>query len=194
MFSSSTTKNLIFEANEGASFLQRLGRAGRKRPAKVWGFIPEYVYNYVSRRVKETVTKEEFARIIQEAYLEEPQRYLNSTYAKYEVSLYLQDLKNKLTKSKVAESTINIEKIFEIIEYVFDLKNGYALSPKPELSIIDEKKDAIVMFRNGEPQVLVHDISAEKEGFFPFYFSPVSRIVYRAAKILDIKTGAEVSR
>ena len=42
------------------------------------------------------------------------------------------------------------------------------------------------MFRNGEPQVLVYDLSAKAKDYFPLYISPVSRIIYRAEKIVEI--------
>lgn len=188
------TERLIFEAKETASFLQRLGRAARKRPAKVWAFIPEYVYNFLSKKIdlNKTYDKFSFAEIIQEAFIEKNQKYIGSEYAKLEVVKVINTLFS-IRKEKVISDISLREIIVRNIEQVFQTsqeKINEICDKYSRLRI--EKEERFVMFRSGEPQILVHDLSAQKNGFFPYYFSPISRIIERANKLINIKRGQKV--
>ncbi|MHA1221980.1 MAG: type I-D CRISPR-associated helicase Cas3' [Candidatus Heimdallarchaeaceae archaeon] len=187
------TKRLIFEADSAASFLQRLGRVARRRPSKAWCFVPLYVYNYLNNRItKSTINKRLFASLVKEAFIEQKDIYIHSIFSAYEAKKCLNDIKSDIEFSKVAKDIFDIKRFEDFFQYVFgDFKDAIckieSLYPK-----IQQKKDEITMFRGGEPQVLVYDKLAERQGFFPLYFSPVSRVIYRVEKLLMIKKEEEI--
>jgi len=187
------TKMLIFEAKESSNFLQRLGRASRKRASKVWGFIPKYVYNYLSERIDQNKVydKDEFSDIIRDAFIEKEQKYISSNFAKLEVIRTLNNLL-EIRKKKVISSTQLLEKIIKDIRIVFQIKETEFENVKKKYSKLKKSHiESFIPFRSGEPQILVYDKKAEQSGFFAYYFSPVSRIIERAKSVLNVYKDEE---
>ncbi|MHA1495630.1 MAG: type I-D CRISPR-associated helicase Cas3' [Candidatus Thorarchaeota archaeon] len=183
------TAHLIFEAWNASSAIQRLGRVGRHRPGHALMFTQDYVYNYFSQYVERINSRAHLVTELKKAIGENDSGiwYLNSKYSRFELRLTRNRIKKALESTDAAKSYHSVESLEEFFEkYLQELPHS-ALNTNIE-ALLKKAQKSFVSLRSSQPIALVHDHVAERRGFFPVYFSPVSRILRRARKY-KIQTG-----
>ncbi len=182
------TSYLLFQAWDAPSALQRYGRVGRHREGEAIFFAPAYVHAFFERYVTEIRSRDELAEVVSEAFVAADPGlwYLTSPIARIERDLLLDRLIRSIQTTPAAGSYADET----------TTRNYFAKLPTGDgrvewEDVIRRAADSLVTLRASEPQVLVVDHAAQRRGLCPVYFSPLSRVLRRAARCRILPTDPQ---
>ncbi|TXT53666.1 MAG: hypothetical protein BAJATHORv1_130006 [Candidatus Thorarchaeota archaeon] len=188
------TNILIFEGSNSPSTIQRFGRIGRHQPGEALFYSPEYVFNYFNEYVKEIKSRDEFVDLILDAYGEKDPGlwYLQSPFSIIEIQFTLEELAKYSELTESGGSFYSRSELFDFFEKIYP-PNIDSKGIEDWVETIKSVDSSLVTLRSSQPAALVRDFVAQKRGLFPFYSSPVSRILRRAMKF-NVYPGNDLKR